>query len=91
MSDDDEIIKKDTDAKTWSCKFPGSLANKMINQVKEYGYLGMSDYIRGACRDKTMYLQARAHKEILDYLVSTRKLSVGDVKEAIYAVTSDKI
>ncbi len=90
MSDEYDV-SKDPEAKTWSAKFPGELANKMKELVKEYGYMGMSDFIREACREKVMYLQVRAHKLLLDYLVTAGKLSVGDVKEAIYAITSGQV
>lgn len=90
MTHNDDI-EADPDAKTWSAKFPGMLAKKIQEQVMEYGFLNISEYIREACRDKSMYLEVRAHKQILDYLVAAGKLDVGDVKEAIYAITTGQI
>lgn len=88
-SDEEKII--DENAKTWSAKFPGALATKMVDAVKDLGYLSISDLIREACRDKIMYNEVRAHKMILDYLVGSGKLDVLDVKEAIYVITKREI
>ena len=90
MTEDAEKII-DSEAKTWSAKFPGVLATKIVDMVQELGYLSISDFIREACRDKIMYHDVRAHKLILDYLVGSGKLNVLDVREAIYAVTSKQL
>ena len=90
MSDDAEK-DIDADAKTWSAKFPGVLATKMIEIVQEFGYLSISDLIRESCRNLVMYHQVRSHKLILDYLVGSGKLDVMDVKEAIYAITKKQL
>ena len=81
----------DEDAKTWNAKFPGPLAKKIADLYKELGYLSISEFIREACRDKVMYHEVRSHKLILDYLVSSGKLNVLDVKEAIYSITKSQL
>lgn len=76
-----------SEGKSVSAKLPFVLYKKIEEYVNELGYTSIGEFVRSCIRDRLMFLDERASKKMLDWLIVNQKISVADIQEGLYAIS----
>lgn len=73
--------------KSVSTKLPQVLSEKLEKYVNELGYNSIGEFVRSCIRDKLMFLDERASKRMLDWLIVNQKITIADIQEGLYSIS----
>lgn len=73
--------------KSVSTKLPMVLYQKVEKYVNELGYTSVGEFVRGCIREKTLFLDEKASRRMLDWMIVNKKITVADIQEGLYAIS----
>ena len=73
--------------KSVSTRLPQVLYEKLEKYTADLGYPSIGEFVRACVRDKVMFLDEKASKKMLDWLIVNQKITVADIQEGLHSIS----